>query len=144
MGVGVIAGLALAAFSTVNQIKTQKKARKAQKEARAVSGANEEIKNRLARREEAKRLRITRGRIAASADASGVGESSGELGATSAATSASNASIGFQQSQVLAARGISAANQREADAISKGKTTQAFLNLLGEGIGIAEDEGLFS
>lgn len=143
MGFFSILSLAIGAFSAVSQRKAQKKAQKARREGQAVSNAGQEIQNRLARREEAKRLRIQRARIAASAEASGVQGSSGELGALSASTAASNASVAGQQSQVLVARGISAASNREADAISKGKSTQAFLGLLSEGLNLANDEGLF-
>lgn len=144
MGLGAILTLAVGVFSAVKQNQQAKKARIAQREANAVSGASQEVSNRLARRNEAKRLRITRARIMASATSSGVGESSGEFGATSASTSASNSSVATQQSQVLAAQGITAANQQAANAISRGKSIGAFGGLLQQGIGLADDAGKFN
>lgn len=143
MGVFEVLSLVVGATQTAVSVAQASKARKARREANAVAGANEESKNRIARREAAKRQRIQRARIAQSASTSGVGGSSGELGAISALGSSTGSSVAQQRSDVLAAKGIGAASTREANAISRANSAQAWGGLFNEVLGFANDEGLF-
>lgn len=138
-----VLSLAATAVSTVSQIRASKRAQDAREEQAAISGANEEIKNRLARRRQAKRERIRRAQILASAEGSNVAGSSGALGAVSALSSSTASSLATQQSNILAAQGLTRASQQEADAISSSKRAAAWGSLLNEGIAFAKEENIF-
>lgn len=144
LGIGAILSLAVGAASTIAQVRASNKARGERAEQRAIATASEQQKNIRARRQQAKRLRVTRARIAQSAANTGVSGSSGALGAQSALTASTGASIAQQQSEILAVQGINASRSREADALSRGARAGAFGNLFQQGIGFAEEEGLLA
>lgn len=159
MGLETIAlvGLAVSAAGTVAQVVAQGRANalrrqgiEAEQEAREISRGSQEIRNRIARRRSAKEERIRRARIRQTAENQGVSASSGALGAEGALASSFGQSRAAQQSQVLAARGITrqqnlAAGYRSqaADAISAGKTIGAITGLIGEGLALGQEEGWF-
>lgn len=106
-------------IGTLGQISAAKKAARAQREANAVAGAGEDIKNRAARRAAAREERIRRGQLAQTASTTGTTRSSGFLGAVSSLGANFGSAVARQSEQGLVAQGISAANQKAADAQSK-------------------------
>lgn len=141
--VGLILGAAVSAAGLVAQTVQAKKAGRARKEAQQISGASEEIQNRLARRKAAREERIRRARIINSAEQSGGGGSSGVVGAISALGSNFNAAVAGQKSQELASRGISIQSQKFANAESKSERIDAFVKIGNAGIDLADDLDLF-
>jgi len=140
MGILAILSLAVGAASGITQYKAAKTTAKARKEANKISSANETIKNRLANRQQAKRARIVRGRLAQSAANTGVSGSSGELGAVSGISSSAGASFAGQQTNILAAQGISAQSQRAASAQSKANAFSSFATIFDLGVNFAEEQ----
>lgn len=130
--------LAVGVGTTVAQRNAEKRRASAQREASAVSSANEDIKNRLARRRAAREERIRRSRLVAGAATSGTAGSSAALGASSALGANFGSSVAAQQSDILAARGITAANQRAAGAESSYFKAGAYGKLAGQGLGFVD------
>lgn len=128
-----IIGLLLTVVSTAAQISSQRKAAKAQREARAISTASQDISDRLSRRKLAREERIRRARLLAGAEANGGIGSSSFLGAQSALSANTDSAIAEQSGQSIAAKGISAANQRAADAETKYNQWTAFQGLIQSG-----------
>ena len=143
MGLGVVLSLAIGAASTIAQVSSERQRSRAAKESRAISTASQLVRNRLERRKVAKERRVKAGRIIATAGASGAGGSSAALGAISALGTNTGARIAEQAGQATAAQGISAANQRAADAESRGFTIKAFSGALTEGFGVLDEAGIF-
>lgn len=145
MGLEVIAaiGLGITAASTISQSRARRKAARAQREGNAVNTATGEINNAVARRRAAREARIRRQRLIARSSASGTSGSSGELGANSAINANLGSAIANQQTAEEAARGLSAANQKVADANSSISRIQQFTSLANKTLGIADDAGVF-
>lgn len=133
MGVEVIA-LAVTAASAVNTTVQQRKAAAAQKESGAINTASGEAENIAARRRAAREARIRRGRLRAAAQSTGTSGSSGLAGAESALQSNLGAAIAGQRTQELAARGLTAASQRVADAKSNAAIFNAWAGVAMEGL----------
>lgn len=112
--------------SAVGQYRSEKKAAAARREANAISSAAESIRSRLERSRSAKEERIRRARMLASAESSGAVGSSGLAGGTSALGTNFAGARSAQLVQSNAALGISAANQRASDALSRASMFQNF------------------
>lgn len=143
MGLETVALLSLAttAASTVMQQRQARKEASAQREGRAVEGALGEINNMKARRQAARERRIRVARLTSSANASGVQGSSGQIGAQSALGASFGGAMAGQQTSLMGAQGISAANQRAADARSRSNSIKLWTGLAQKSIGIANDAG---
>ncbi|MCA9380907.1 hypothetical protein KC678_01445 [Candidatus Dojkabacteria bacterium] len=125
-----ILGLLVSVVSTAAQISASRRQARAQREATAISTASQDIRDTLSRRRLAREERIRRARLISGSMTSGGSGSSGELGASFALRSNVDQSIATQTSEALAVNGISAANQRAADAQSSMYAWQAFGNLV--------------
>ena len=135
--------LAVGAAGVISGVATAKKATKARNESKNISTANQQIQDRIAKRRAAKESRIKRARLIQAGETSGASGSSGLVGATSALGANFGAAVAGQKSQQFAAQGISAANQRAANAESQGARNEALFEVLGKGIKMADDENLF-
>lgn len=143
MGLETVALLSLA-VTGASAIAQQRQARKqasAEREGRAIEGAMGEINNMSARRKAARERRIKMARLNASANASGVQGSSGQVGAQSALGASFGGAMAGQQTGLQAAQGISAANQRAADARSRSNSIKLWTGVAQKSIGIADDAG---
>ena len=127
-------GLAVSAVSTIKQVGAERKRVAAETEARDIGSANEELRNRAARRKGVREERIRRGRLQQISVNTGVAGSSGEIGATSALQASVGRNIAFQEQETRAAQGISRQNQRSADAQSSINRTRAFEDLFQTGL----------
>lgn len=145
MGLETVAILSLAVgtASAISQAKQARKASDASEEASEINTATGEVNNAIAQRKAAREARLRRSRLLASAEASGTGDSSGFLGASSAIGANLGSAFSQQKTAEQAARGLSAANQKIADASSASKRISAFTTLANQGIGVADDAGLF-
>lgn len=147
MGIETIllaSSLAVGAANVVVQRNAAKKAAAARREENAISGASQEVQNRLARRRAAMETRLRRARIAQSSATSGVLGSSGQLGAESALASSFGTSVAQQDSEVLASRGITEQRQIGANALQKADTFNAFASLYSSAVKTGVKEGWFS
>ena len=133
----LLIGLASTAVSTIATIGQEKKRAAADKEARAISSANEELRNRAARRKAVREERVRRGRIRQISENTGVGGSSGEIGAVSALSASVGRNIAFQEQETKAAEGVTVQNQRSADAQSSITRIRAFNDLFQSGLSTA-------
>lgn len=112
------------------QMSATKKMAAAQREAGAVSTASGDIRDRAARRRAAREERLRRARLIASSRASGAGNSSGEIGGLASLSTGFESSVASQTEDRLANEGISAANQRYADARFKYDSAALWSNLI--------------
>ena len=133
-----MAELLVMAVSTFAQIKQEKKRAAAETEARDITSANEQLRNRAARRKAVREERIRRRRIQQVSVNTGVAGSSGEIGAQAALSASVGRNIAFQTQETKAAQGISAQNQRAADATSAITRIRAFEGLFQAGIDTAK------
>ena len=143
LGLGSILQLAVGAAGVISGTVAAGKSRRARQEARNVSVAQQQIQDRIAKRRAAKEARIKRARLLQAAETSGATGSSGLVGATSALGANFGAAVAGQRSGQFAAQGISAANQRAADAESTGARNEALFGLFSKGINLLDGEGLF-
>lgn len=134
MGIIELIGLAISAVGVVKQQAAARRAAKAQKEARAIDSASQQVEDKLARRRAAREERIRRGRLIAMGENSGTEGGSGQVGALSSLSTNFGAAQAGQSTQAAAARGISAANQQYADAQSAFDQAGAFSDLLNQGL----------
>jgi len=132
MGIEIIVGiasLAVSAVSAVAQNREQRKNREAQqraaetqaaadKEAQAISSAQEGARNAATRRQKVREERVRRARIQQAAQNQGASGSSGAATAGSAGQLHLGSQISDIAGQEKAARGITAQNQRAADAVA--------------------------
>lgn len=139
MGVIELVSLAIRAASTVAQVAQARKAERAQREARAVSSAGQEIQDRAARRRAIREARVRQAIIEQSAVSSNATGSSGEIGATSALQANLGSSIANQESQRLTAEGITAANDRAAQAESRFEQIGAFNKVVQKGLSLWDE-----
>ncbi len=133
----LLASLAVSAVGTIAKIGQENKRFAADKEARAIGSANEELRNRAARRKGVREERIRRGRIRQLSSNTGVAGSSGEIGAISALQASVGRNIAFQEQETKAAQGISTQNQKSANAQSAINRISAFENLFQTGLSTA-------
>ena len=131
--------LAVTAAGAIAQHRQQVKASKAQSEQNSISNATGRYNNMVARRQAAREARIKRNRLQASAANTGTTGSSGAFGAGSAIGSNFGASVSIQETQQNAARGLSAARQKEADASSAINNIRNWTQVGKDVIGVWED-----
>jgi hypothetical protein len=141
----VFTALAIGALAvgTVAQVRQSKKAAAAQREANRVQTNAEGVQSRLQRRKLAREERRRRSLVLASASSSGALGSSGLVGAQGAIGSNFGQSFAQQEGQRRGAAGISAANQRAADAVSKGARIRSFTNLITSAHSLGKSADLF-
>lgn len=137
MGVEILM-LAVSAASAINTVRNQRTEASAQREAGKINTATGEAENIAARRRAAREARIRRGRLRAAAANSGTTGSSGELGASGALTSNLGGAVAAQRSGELSARGLSAANQRAADARSNTAIFNAYAGVAVQGLTVVQ------
>jgi hypothetical protein len=142
MGVIEVAALAVAAVGAIGGIYGQQRAASAQKkasrraeaerkEATAISQANEQSRMINERRRAVREERVRRARILQSAENTGVSGSSGVASAGSNLSVNLGGVISQSQGTNLASQGISAANQRGADALAAGQRSASQWNMFG-------------
>ena len=141
MGLIPFLSLAVSAATTVTQMKQAGRAADAQREQNNIQGANQEIQNRVNRRNKIKEARIMRARMEAASQSSNTGGSSGELGASSALSSSLAGSFAAQRTQESAARGITRQSGVIADAQYKSNAAAAWGNVFQQGLEMANEEG---
>jgi len=129
-----MAELLITAVSTFAQISQEKKRVAAETEARDITSANEQLRNRAARRKAVREERIRRRRIQQVSVNTGVAGGSGEIGALAALSASVGRNIAFQEQETKSAQGISAQNQRAADATSAITRIRAFEGLFQAGL----------
>ena len=117
--------------SAVTQHKQGKKAAAAQRTARAISGANEQVKNRHNRRRAAKETRLKQAQVLQSSENSGVSGSSGALGAVGSLQRTFAQASAFQSTNTLAAEGVSTQNQIASNAQTKANNAAGAASLFG-------------
>lgn len=139
MGIAAVVSLAVGAASTIVQMRQASKASAARREASAVQSASEERRNILARRRAAREERLRRARVIAGAESMGAAGSSPALGATSALGASFQAQTAGQTGQTIAAQGISAANQRAADAETRGYAARGFGQIINSGLSLYQE-----
>ena len=139
MGFIPLLSLAVTAATTIAQQSQARKAARAQREANAISSAGQQIEDRMARRRALREARVRRAIIQNSAAQNGAQGSSGESGALSALGSNLGASFANQTTQANVSQGISAANQKSADAQNAFDQIGAFGKLAQQGIGLWSD-----
>lgn len=132
MGIEVLVGVALAAASAVTGLATAnaqadaaKEAAEARKESQEIQTATGQIENRENRRQAVRDERIRRAKILQGAETSGVGSSSGAIGAASGLNTSLGNAVAFQRTGERAAQGIGQANQRAIDADTRGQIAGA-------------------
>ena len=138
MAIGVLT-LAVTAASAIYQHRQGVKAQKAQEQQNSISNAAGKYNNIIARRQAAREARIKRNRLQASAANTGTTGSSGEFGAGAAIGSNFGASVSIQETQQNAARGLSAARQKEADAQTSINNIRNWTQVGRDVIGVWED-----
>lgn len=110
-----VAAVAVAAGSAYMSAQAQKDAAKDRKEAGRVSSAEQSAQRNQNRRQQVREERVRRAQVMQSAQNTGVSQSSGELGATSALGTLISSNVATQSRQQNASNGISAASQSAAD-----------------------------
>lgn len=131
--------IGIAVASTAVQVIQGKKAAKAQKEANKITGANETLRNRSARRKAAKALRIRRAQLEQSATNTGSGASSGEQGAIAAMQASFGAGVSDQTREINTIRGVNVQNQKIANAQSTASMAAAFQELVFTGAAVKRE-----
>lgn len=143
MGIEALLSLSITAASGLAQRSAARRAARARRTSNEIQTATGEIGNVIARRRSARQERIRRARLINSSRASGTAVSSGAFGALSAISSNFGAARSLQSVQELAARGLSAASQREASANERIQTIGQITQFANQGLEIASDAGLF-
>lgn len=115
------AALAATAVSGYQQYQAASDAADAREEAQDISGAQQQIQQRRGTRQAIREERIRRARIMQASENTGVGGSSGQFGSTAALSTLTGSNVAAQRGQSRAAAGITAANQRGADAQQAGQ-----------------------
>lgn len=139
MGAIELISLAVSAAGTIAGAVQARKASKARKRAQAISTAQGQIEDRVQRRRAAKQERLRRARLVQSSENAGAATSSGFIGAGSALSGSLAAGLANQSSQALGAQGISAANQQEASARSRGANISSFTDLITGGLSVWDE-----
>ncbi len=114
-----IASAAVTAGAAVVNYQQSQRAARASRRANRIAGANEQTRNRLARRQAAKKTRLQQAQILQQSENTGVSGSSGQIGAVGSLQNTFAQATAFQSGNTLAAQGISTQNQIGADARSK-------------------------
>lgn len=110
-----VAAVAVAAGSAYMSAQAQKDAAKERKEAGKVSSAEQAAQRNQNRRQSIREERVRRAQVMQSAQNTGVSESSGELGATSALGTLISSNVATQSRQQNASNGIAEASQNAAN-----------------------------
>jgi hypothetical protein len=116
MGAIALIGLAVSAATGISQYKASKDASRAQRNANEISTAEGRIQDRAARAKAAREKRLRRARIINASEQAGSGGSSGEAGGLAALGSNFDRIIANQRGTETTRQGLSAANQKMADA----------------------------
>lgn len=132
--------LGITAAAAINTARNEEKSLEAQKEGQEIRTASGENSNRVARRRAAREARINRARLKAASSATGTSGSSGFFGASSAITANQGSAVAAQRDQEIAARGLSAVNQRIADAESNSRIFNAYAGVAIKGLDMFEDQ----
>lgn len=119
VAVAVVA-LAVTAAASYEQSRQAKAAAKDRREAASITRAEQAAQQNQSRRQQVREERVRRAQILQSAQNTGVSQSSGELGATSALGSLISGNLASMSRQNNSVQGIGAANQSAADADLRG------------------------
>lgn len=126
---GAEIGLLLQAASLAFGVVQAQKATSARKEARAISTASEQVKNKAARRKAIRELRFKRAQIIQASENLGFEGSSLARGAQAALAANLANNIALQSASQATQEGLSAQNQKIADAESAARTFENFTKL---------------
>lgn len=126
MAIGAIVALVVGTAASISE---NRKAAKADKEARDIGSAQNQVDAIRAKRTEARKARVRRAQIEQSAENSGVVGSSGEAGSLSSVASRLGAFSGNIEGRQLTATAISSANQNAAEHRFKSAVHQQLGNL---------------
>jgi hypothetical protein len=138
MAVGAaIAAVVVTAASAYQQNRQAKAAAKDRKEAAQVSQAEQAAQQNQSRRAQIREERVRRAQVLQSSQNTGVSQSSGELGATSALGTLIGGNLAGMQRQQNSAGAIGGLTQSAADADMKGATWGAIGQVSGSIFGAA-------
>lgn len=139
MGVELVVSAIVAAGSAMKQHSAQKQAARAQKDsaeeqrkARAEQSAGQAGQAAAERRAQIREERIRRAKIIQSSENTGVGDSSGEFGATGNLATTLGSNIGANVGAVQRAANITGYNQNAADFLSSAQSHMNDANMWGQ------------
>ncbi len=158
MGFAAVAGLVVSGVGVANQVSSQRKAAKANKqqaalneEAKRVQNAQYDIEDSVSRRKAAKIARINMARVENAGSQTGAKGSSGMFGFDAAIIANLGSVVAEQSEQINTNKRLTELNAlaaRAADkaqsALNKGQAVSAGLGLIGQGIQVGADAGLWS
>lgn len=158
MGFAAVAGLVLSGVGVANQVSGQRKADRANREqarlneeAKKVQNAQYDIEDSVSRRKAAKIARINMARVKNAGGQTGAKDSSAMFGFDSALMANYGAVVAEQSEQINTNKRLTELNALAARAADKGQSalnkTQAIgagLGLIGQGIQVGADAGLWS
>lgn len=107
------------------------KAGKAQKKARSEAAAGQKAEQARERREQIREQRIRSAQLLQRSEASGTGESSGEMGALGSLSTNLSSNIAMNLGRAQTARNISMFEQDAASALNRANNYQALSSLVG-------------
>lgn len=140
-------GAAAATYGTIESQKAAKNQGRAQKEASEISAAQQKNEEARQRREQIRQQRIRIAQVEQGAASAGVSGSSGEAGAVGGIQTVTGDNISFGKGTALAAQGISAQNQRAADAGLSAQINQGIagigFNAVNLGVSMGASNALF-
>lgn len=139
-----VAALAVAGAAAYQQSRAAKAAAKDRKEASAISQAEQAAQQNQSRRAQVREERVRRAQILQSSQNTGVSQSSGELGATSALGSLIGGNVAATARQTRSAAGVGGAMQSAADQELRGAQWGAIGGFAGSVFGTAASARLSS
>lgn len=129
-----VAGAIIAGVGLVAGVDQNRKAVKAQKKAQSEAYAGQKAEQAREMREQIREQRIRTAQLMQRSEASGTGESSGEMGALGSLSTNLASNIGMNLGRIQTAKNISAFEQQAADYSARANTYQA-IGQLGNQIG---------
>lgn len=136
-----VSALAVAAGAAYKQSQAAKSAAKDRKEAGRVAQAEQAAQANQSRRAQVREERVRRATVLQSAQNTGVSQSSGEIGATSALGSLIGGNLAAGSRQARSASGIGSLSQSAANADQSGAQWGAIGNFAGSVFGAASSMG---
>jgi len=133
----IITGISalVGAFGAIAQSNAASQAAGAQKEARAIEGAQTQVQSQQNRRQRIREARVRRAQMLAASENQGTSQSSGEIGAIGAINTNLAGMIGTSLGEGKAAFGINTNMQKAADFTSEANAIGAWTNTIQQGLG---------
>lgn len=123
------ASLIVGAVGTAFSVNESANARRAQKEGRAISGAQDKQEAIRMSRQKAREARVRKAQILQASENTGVSDSSGQVGALAAVMQSQNAQQSYLSGQELTAARMSTVMQDEADSMFRSQIIGGVTNL---------------